>query len=84
VKVAIMKSKLIRLVGVAIIAAGLASSGVAAAQAAPPTVQSAVTSRVHACRVITVPPTLPWWSCINFFPGTLLPNGCYSHRIYVC
>ena len=79
-----MKSKLISLVGVATLAAGLAFSGAAAAQAVPLTVQSAATSRVHTCRVVTVPPTLPLWSCINFFPGTLLPNGCYSHRIYVC
>jgi len=37
-----------------------------------------------ACRVVTVGPTLPWWSCINFLPGTLLPSGCYSHKVTVC
>lgn len=74
-----------RMVAFALLAA-LATMGsvfiqIDSAAAAPASTQGAIV-----CHTVTIPKSLPWWSCVNFgtYPAGNGPYGCYTHTKRVC
>lgn len=65
------------LAGIALVA-GAAVIGPAVGAAPAPHAEAA-----RGCRVVTYPPTLPWWQCVSLTPG-YAPAGCFSRQIYTC
>lgn len=63
-------------VATAVLALGLIALGgpaTAAPQAQP-----------NQCRRVAVPPTLPFWRCVNLTPGISMPSGCFTTYRVAC